>query len=396
VRLLQPTSGARAGGKETFLSRLTPRSDWPRSAFYWFYFSALGALLPYWPLYLRLRGFGPRALGDLMALLALSRVVAPYVGGALSDRLGHRLTVVRGGALLALVCFLTIPYAHGFMTVAAAMMTFSFFWYATLPPVEASTLAFHGDRYGRIRLWGSIGFIVVVLGLGPVLDRFGAAAVVPVIAVLLFGLWLATLGLAPLAPPAATSVRRPIQRGLLPFLVACFLMQVSYGPYYTFYSLYLAHYGYSNAAIGALWALGVICEILVFWQAGRFFAHFRESRLLAFTLALAVVRWIMIALFARSWPLLALAQTFHAFTFGLYHAVAVRIVSRYASPGAKARAQAIYGSAAGAGAAVGAALSGYLWVALGREGMFLAAAAVAAVGFVIIARHQIVAGEPAV
>ena len=330
-----------------------------------------------------------------MALLALSRVIAPYVGGALSDYFGHRMTAVRGGAILAFACFLTIPWAHGFVAMAAVMMAFSFFWYATLPPVEASTLAFHGDRYGRIRLWGSIGFIIVVLGLGPVLDRFGAATVVPVIAMLLFGLWLATLGLAPFAAPAASGARRPIQRGLLPFLAACFLMQVSYGPYYTFYSLYLAHYGYSTAAIGALWALGVICEVLVFWQAGRFFAHFRESRLLAFTFALAVVRWVLIALFPRSWPLLALAQTFHAFTFGLYHAVAVRLVSRFAAPGAKARAQAIYGTAAGAGAAVGAAMSGYLWVALGREGMFLAAAAVAAVGFAIIARRRIAPAEPA-
>lgn len=373
-----------------------PRRDWPRSAFYGFYFSALGALLPYWPLYLRLRGFGPQALGDLMALFALSRVLAPYVGGALSDRLGHRMTAVRGGALLALAGFLTIPYAHGFLAMAAAMMAFSFFWYATLPPIEASTLAFHGDRYGRVRLWGSIGFIIAVLGLGPLLDRLGAATVVPVIALLLFGLWLATLGLSPCTPPVTSAAPRPIRRGLLPFLVACFLMQVSYGPYYTFYSLYLAHYGYDNAAIGALWALGVICEVLVFWQAGRFFAHFRESRLLAFTFALAVVRWILIALFPRSWPLLALAQTFHAVTFGLYHAIAVRLVSRFAGPGAKARAQAIYGTAAGAGAAAGAAMSGYLWVALGREGMFLAAAVVAAAGLGVILRYSIAPQEPAV
>ncbi len=360
------------------------RGDWPRSAFYWFYFSALGALLPYWPLYLRSRGFGPRALGDLMALFALSRIVAPYIGGWLSDRFGQRLTVVRGGALLAFVCFLFIVYAHGFVAFAAVMVSFSFFWYATLPPVEASTLAFHGDRYGRIRLWGSIGFIVVVLGLGPILDRLGAQVTVPVIAILLFGLWLATLGLAPLGAPPTGLAPAPIRRGLAPFLVACFLMQVSYGPYYTFYSIYLAHYGYDKATIGALWALGVVCEVVVFWQAGRFFARFGEWRLFAFTFGLAVVRWLVIAGFPRSWPALALAQTFHAFTFGLYHALAVRLVSRYAGPGAKARAQAYYGSAAGAGAAVGAATSGYLWAAVGPRGMFLSAAAVAGAGFLVI------------
>ncbi len=360
------------------------QKDWPRSAFYWFYFSALGALLPYWPLYLRSRGFGPRALGDLMALFALSRIVAPYAGGWLSDRFGQRLTVVRGAALLAFVCFLFVVYAQSFVAIAAVMVSFSFFWYATLPPVEASTLAFHGDRYGRIRLWGSIGFIVVVLGLGPILDRFGAQVTVPAIALLLLGLWFATLGLAPLAPTPTGLAPAPIRRGLAPFLVACFLMQVSYGPYYTFYSVYLAHYGYDKTTIGALWALGVVCEVVVFWQAGRFFARFGEWRLFAFTFGLAIVRWIVIADFPHSWPALALAQAFHAFTFGLYHALAVRLVSHYAGPGAKARAQAFYGSAAGAGAAVGAAISGYLWVSVGPQGMFLSAAAVAAAGFLVI------------
>lgn len=369
--------------RDKVLRRLA-RGDWPRSAFYWFYFSALGVLLPYWPLYLRARGFGPRALGDLMALFALSRIVAPYVGGWLSDRFGHRLTVVRGAALLAFVCFLLILYAQGFAAVAAVMVSFSFFWYATLPPVEASTLAFHGDRYGRIRLWGSLGFIVAVLGLGPILDRLGAPVTVPAIAILLFGLWLATLRLAPLAQPVAPLTSAPIRRGLAPFLLACFLMQVSYGPYYTFYSVYLTHYGYDKAAIGALWALGVVCEVMVFWQAGRFFARFREWPLFAFTFALAVVRWLVIAAFPRSWPMLALAQTFHAFTFGLYHALAVRLVSHYAGPGAKARAQAFYGSAAGAGAALGAAMSGYLWASVGPEGMFLCAAMAAAAGFAVI------------
>ncbi|MHB8253254.1 MAG: MFS transporter [Acidiferrobacter sp.] len=360
------------------------RIDWPRSVFYGFYFSALGALVPYWPLYLRARGFGPQALGGLMALLALSRVAAPYAGGFLSDHWGHRVAIVRGAAFLAFCVFLFMAVAHTFLEVGAVMMGFSFFWYATLPPLEASTLAFHGDRYGRVRLWGSIGFIVVVLGLGPILDHYGAATVVPVIAVLLFGLWLATLGLPRLTPTTGETTRLTVKAGLTPFLIACFLMQVSYGPYYTFYSVYLAHYGYSKAAIGALWALGVICEVLVFWQAGRLFARFRDVPLFGFTFALAILRWVMIALFPRSWGLLALAQVFHAFTFGLYHAVAVRLVGRYVGAGAKARAQAFYGSAAGAGAAVGAALSGYLWSSIGREATFLCAAGVAAVALWVV------------
>ncbi len=359
--------------------------DWPRSAFYWFYFSALGALVPYWPLYLKARGFGPRTLGDLMALLALSRVVAPYAGGFLSDHLGHRVAVVRAAAFLALVVFLFAPAAHSFLEVGASMFGFSFFWYATLPPLEASTLAFHGDRYGRVRLWGSMGFIVVVMGLGPLLDRYGARIIIPVIALLLGGLWLSTLRLPALTPRIGETSALTVKAGLAPFLLACFLMQVSYGPYYTFYSLYLAHYGYSKAAIGGFWGLGVICEVLVFWQAGRLFARFAERPLFALTFALAILRWVLIALFPKTWACLIFAQTLHAFTFGLYHAVAIRLVGHYVGPGAKGRAQAFYGSAAGAGAAVGAALSGYLWSEFGGRVMFLWAAVAATVAFGIVA-----------
>jgi len=359
---------------------------WSRAAFYWCYFSALGALLPYWPLYLRSLGFGARRLGELMALLAISRVIAPYAGGFLSDHFGHKIAIIRISAWLAFVAFLGITVAHSFTAVGAVMVVFSFFWYATLPPLEASTLASHGDHYGRIRLWGSIGFIMAVLGLGPSLDRWGSSILIPVIALLLLGLWLTTLRLP--SPDAHRSKPQPLnlRPGLIPFLLACFLMQVSYGPYYTFYTLYLTHYDYSKVTIGLLWALGVICEVLVFWQAGRLFAHFRERSLLAFTFALAVLRWVLIACFPHSWPLLALAQTFHAFTFGLYHTVAVRLAARYTGPGSKARAQAYYGTAAGAGAAVGAALSGYLWVFLGRQEMFLTAAGLSALGFLLVWR----------
>lgn len=359
--------------------------DWRRSSFYLLYFGAMGVLVPYWPLYLTVRGFDPQALGELMALLAVARIAAPYAGGWLVDHWGHRIAVVRIAALLAAASFLLVWHARGFTTMALVMMTFSFFWYATLPSLEASTLSVHGDHYGRIRLWGSVGFILAVAGLGPLLDDYGARFIVPVMAVLLAGLWLSTLPLPRLAPTRPETALLTLKPGLAPFLVACFLMQVSYGPYYTFYSVYLAHFGYNKAEIGGLWALAVVCEVLLFWQANRLFARYRNRPLFAATFALAVLRWIMIAMFPQVWPLLVAAQALHAFTFGLYHAVAVRLVGGYVGAGAQARAQAFYGSAAGAGAAVGALVSGYAWAALGPRVTFLAAAGVAAIACVLIA-----------
>ncbi len=360
------------------------RIDWPRSSYYWWYFSVLGALVPYWPLYLEARGFGPRALGELMGVLAVTRVIAPQAGGFLSDHWGHRTAIVRVAAGLALLVFLAMTAARGFLAVALVMAGFSFFWYATLPPLEASTLARHGDRYGRVRLWGSVGFIVMVLALGPLWDRFGSAVLVPVIALALLALWFSTLALPPLAARPEPRAPFRVRPGLWPFLAACFLMQVSFGPYYTFYSVYLSHYGYDKTAIGALWALGVVCEILVFWQAPRLFARFRDHALFAWTFALAILRWILIAQAPRSGLVLLLAQILHAFTFGLYHAVAIRLAGGFTGAGMRARAQALYGSAAGAGAALGAVASGQLWPLVGGQATFLWAAAVAALALAVV------------
>lgn len=373
--------------------------DWPRSLFYLAYFSAMGVLVPYWPLYLHLRGFGAQAIGQLMALLALARVGAPYVGGFLVDHAGHRVAVVRISAFLAFAIFTTAPWVQGFAAEAAVMMGFSFFWYATLPSLEASTLAAHGTHYGRVRLWGSIGFIVMVAALGPVLGHHGVALIVPVLAVLLCALWLATLAVPRIEGPAHETRPLVLKPGLVVFLLACFLMQVSYGPYYTFYTLYLERFGYGTLEIGLLWAFAVACEVLLFWQADRLFARFREQTLFAATLALAFVRWILIALCARNVGFVITAQLLHAFTFGLYHAAAVRLAGHYAGPGSRARAQALYGSAAGAGAGIGALWSGYAWSDWGPRGMFLAAAAVAGaaclmVGVMWFWRNRLTGGPP--
>ncbi|MDA8389568.1 MAG: MFS transporter [Gammaproteobacteria bacterium] len=377
IRWGAPPTGVEAGVKGLV-------RDWPRSLYYLAYFSAMGVLVPYWPLYLHLRGFGAQAIGQLMALLALARVAAPYAGGFLVDHAGHRVAVVRIAAFLAFSIFVTVPGAHSFAAEAWVMMGFSFFWYATLPSLEASTLRAHGIHYGRVRLWGSIGFIVMVAALGPVLGRYGVGLVVPVLAVLLCGLWLATLAVPRFDGAAHETRRLSLKPGLVVFLLACFLMQVSYGPYYTFYTLYLQRFRYTTFEIGLLWAFAVACEVVLFWQADRLFARFREQTLFTATLALAFGRWILIGMFPGDAGLIIAAQLLHAFTFGLYHAAAVRLAGHYAGPGSRARAQALYGSAAGAGAGIGALWSGYAWSDLGPRDMFLAAAVVAGVAFLLV------------
>jgi PPP family 3-phenylpropionic acid transporter len=357
---------------------------WRLSGFYFFYFATLGALVPYWSLYLRSVGFSALQIGELMALLMVSRIIAPYLWGWLADHQGQRMVVVRTAALLSVVSFAGVFVSATFWWLAAVMLLFSFFWNATLPQVEAATLSHfggEGGRYARVRLWGSVGFIVSVLALGWVLDRVPAWWLLPALLVLLSGIWLASLLVPQREVAGGTEHAGPLLRV---FLFSAFLMQASHGPYYTFYTIYLGGHGYSKTVIGMLWALGVICEIAIFLvlHRARMRIGIRETLLASF--ALAAVRWALIGLFPDYLALLILAQVLHAATFGAYHATAVEMVHRFFRGAHQTRGQAIYGSVSfGLGGAVGSLYAGLSWSSSGPLSTFLAASLLALLALVV-------------
>ena len=366
---------------------------WRLSAFYLFFFAALGALLPYWGVYLRALGHTPGEIGSLMAIIAGTKIVAPNLWGWLADRRGERLSVVRLGAGLAFLLFLGVFPAHGFWALALVMALFSFFWNAALPQFEANTFNWLGagrERYSRIRLWGSIGFIATSASLGPLLDRLGEAALPWFVAALFLGLWLASLAAPPAprgdgAPQAHESILAVLRRPhVWSLLLVCFLMQASHGPYYAFFSIHLQDHGYSGFAIGGLWALGVIAEIGVFLAMHRLLPRHGALVLLLTSLGLTALRWLLIALFVDSPLVLVLAQTLHAASFGLYHAVAISLVDRFFTGPHQGRGQAFYSSMSfGAGQAVGAFAAGLLWTAAGGAATFASAAGVAAAALAV-------------
>lgn len=365
------------------------------SAFYLFFFAALGALLPYWSVYLRALGHSAAEIGSLMAVIAATKIVAPNVWGWIADRRGERLRFVRLGTGLAFVLFLGVFAARGFWWLAAVMALFSFFWNAALPQFEANTFNWLGgerERYSHIRLWGSVGFIATSALLGPLLDRTGPLALPWFLAGLYLALWGVSLA-APAAPAHArdTEHEGPIgavlrQPHVWSLLLVCFLMQASHGPYYAFFTLYLQDHGYSGFWIGALWALGVIAEIGVFLAMRRLLPRFGALRLLLASLALTAARWVLIAAFVTAPPVLVAAQTLHAASFGLYHAVAIGLVDRFFTGRHQGRGQAFYSSMSfGAGQAAGSFAAGLVYGARGGSAAFGAAAAVAALAFVVAA-----------
>lgn len=365
---------------------------WRLSTFYLFHFASLGVLVPYWSLYLKHQGFGAGEIGELMALLMATKIVSPNIWGWIADHTGLRLGVVRAGALLALITFTAIFFVDGYWPTALVMVLFSFFWNAVLPQFEANTLSHLGEqqhRYSSIRLWGSIGFIATVAGMGPLLDMFDAGIVPGVMLVLFVGILLASL-LAPCQdgaphPVHAESLRRVLLKPpVLALLAVCFLMQASHGPYYTFYTLYMEGHGYTRSAIGQLWALGVVAEVGIFLIMPRLVAHYGLRSLLLASLLLTTLRWLLIGHYPQSLPIVLAAQTLHAASFGVYHATAIALFHKYFPGRLQGRGQALYASLSfGAGAALGSYYSGAVWESLGAEAAFVIAAGLSALALVI-------------
>jgi PPP family 3-phenylpropionic acid transporter len=168
------------------------------------------------------------------------------------------------------------------------------------------------------------------------------------------------------------------------FLLACFLMQASHGPYYTFYSIYLEANGYSKTLIGMLWAFAVVCEIGVFLVMRRLLQYVALRVVLLMSFALAALRWLLIGHYPESLAVLIVVQVLHAATFGSFHASAIQMVYRFFTGRHQHRGQAIYGSASfGLGGAVGSFYSGHTWATLGPTISFDIAAALAGLAFVV-------------
>ncbi|MGD8559874.1 MAG: MFS transporter [Gammaproteobacteria bacterium] len=365
---------------------------WRLSGFYFFYFASLGALVPYWGLYLKSTGFSANDIGIFMAVIMGTKIVSPNIWGWLADHMGKRMVIVRLGCLLAAITFAGVFVSDNYWWLLLVMVAFSFFWNAALPQFEATTFNYLGDythRYSSIRLWGSIGFIVAVAGIGSVLDLLGAS-ILPIVLVVLFSaIWLTSLLVSEQSARHLPVTHEPLmdilrRREVLALLAVCFLMQMSHGPYYTFYSIYLEEHDYSSLLIGQLWALGVIAEVVLFLLMHYLVPRFGLRALLLSSLLLAALRWIMIGYFVDVLWLLVFAQLFHAASFGIYHASAIELIHRCFTGRHQGKGQALYSSLSfGAGGAVGSLYSGLIWDGLGATTTFVVAALVALLAFVI-------------
>ena len=363
-------------------------------ALYFAYFAFVGIFSPYLSLWFDARGLSIAEIAVLMALPQALRIVAPPFWGWLADRGGRRVALLRGAAVGARVVVRLIPLATRPLEYAGLMLLLFFLTAAQMPIGEAIALdvaAGDAGRYGRMRLWGSVGFILAVLAGGPALEAFGLRALPVLMAVPMALLVVVTLRLrepratrpSASGAPVLARLREP---ATVAFLASAFLMVFAHAALYAFFSLFLERHGYGTTAIGAIWGVGVAAEIVLFLLQRRLFERASPMRLLAFSFLVCALRFAMVAVSDGTLWVLLCAQTMHAVTFGLHHSASMAVLHRWFEPAQQARAQAAFIVVAyGFGGTLGGLVAGWLWEHVSPGAAFHGAAVAALAGWIAVA-----------
>lgn len=365
------------------------------AGFYFFYYSIVGTFMPFWSLYLEDQGFNYQEIGLLSSIAIVTRFFAPFIWGWIADKSGKRMLLVRIATWMeACIWFMIFLIPNTFQSVALLMLIFSFFQNAILAQFEGVTLFWLGEKrtqlYGKVRKWGSVGFIVGVFGIGALLEIV-PISMLPVlllcIAFLAF-IWSFSIKEPNAAPhaqqqlePLLPILKRPV---VAAFFAIEFVLLFSHAPFYSFYSNYLHQVGFGTTEIGFLWSVGVVAEIIMFAFANMFLTRFSWRSLVSLCLVLTGARWIVVGLLPYSFIAQFLAQTIHAFSFGLFHMIAMRIIFQNFSMGQQGRGQAMYSTMWGLGVAIGSILAGRYWQLISGETVFIIAGLSTLVGLLFV------------
>ena len=365
-----------------------PYSTWSQQSihfalFFFAYYGFIGVFTPYAGLFFAEKGMSIAQIGVLMSLMQVMRIFGPNLWGWVADRSQKRVLVLRLTALAAALSFSGMFVGQTFTQFLAVMIIVNLFTGAQGPLSEALMLSeMRGDlsRYGRIRLWGSVGFILSVTAAGELLDRFGVR-LLPWIAFVLLGMVFFVSWRMQETPHAQAgrdtpSVRKLLrQREVIAFFASTFLMIAAHSALYVYFSLYLAQIGYSKIVIGMMWSLGVIAEIVFFFYQGPIFRRYGVRHLMIASLLIAVVRFAMIGYLAQSLLWLLIAQLLHAVTFGTHHSASVATLQKWFSGPLQARGQALFISISyGLGGAFGGLVLGSIWDRFGAQLVYMVAA----------------------
>lgn len=366
------------------------------AAFYFAYFFALGAFSPYFSPWLESGGASAWQISLVMSLWYGTRVFAPSLWAYGLARYSTPAHWLRMGCLLTLLSFALFLLPLPFAGLLCVMLLFTSFYNVVMPQFEAITLDYLGEqrgRYARIRLWGSVGFLLANLGYGAVLKLLGYGELIwlmlPAFGLLVLTAWTAPLSSSRELPLVALPAGRPIQTRLRPgvrrLVLIAFLMQLTHGPLYIYLSLFLAEHGWNASQIGQFWALGVLAEVLLFFHMPRLLRRYSAVSMLGVCLLAGALRWPLLAAWPDSAMVVASTQLLHAFTFAAFHACLMHLISRDAQGAELQRVQALlYGLGSGGGGVAGALLAGAVWLWIGHAQAFVLAGVVSALTLLLL------------
>ncbi len=355
------------------------------------YFAHIGFFNPYLALWLQSLGLPLLAISLLAAVQPVTRVFAPYAWGALSDRTGERVRLLRLSAAVAMLCsvglwFTEQPLWLGLVLLLLFTQTSSMM--ALTEAAMAHLVAGDWGRYGRVRLWGSVGFMFTVIVAGLWFERFGIGhfpgwAAATLLVVLATTLWLPDTR-EPRAQgersqePVAPVLRQPAVRW---FFAALLFHVMSHYAIYVFLSLYLDARGYGKTMIGLLWGVSVLVEIMWFFWQGRLMGRLSLARWLMLCGVAMTLRMALTAGAADWLVALIVAQMLHALTFATHHTTCIALVTHHFPSRLRGRGQALFTvTGYGIGGVTGVLAGGFVAKHFGFEAMFAGAALLAALG----------------
>ena len=354
------------------------------------YFAFAGLFGTYAPLWFQSLGFTTLAIGTLTSMQSATRIFAPYAWGWCADHTGRRELLLRlavAGALIASLGFFAVSQYVAVAAVCVVLFTCT----AGVVPISEAALAhrvtiagrFDIARYGRVRLWGSLGFIGAVTASGFVLQAVGVARF-PWLGAGLLALLLVAVSRLPAhrdvaptgdaAPGALAVLRQPVVAW---FFAGVFLTVLAHTALYAFFSLDLASLGYGKGAIGLVWAIGVAAEVAWFLFQGPWLHRWSMHAWLATSALASALRFALIAAFAGNVAMLIVAQLLHALSFAAQHAACITLIARYFPGRLRGRGQALYTVLGyGLSGVVGGVAGGALSQGFGLASVFWAASAV--------------------
>jgi PPP family 3-phenylpropionic acid transporter len=314
-------------------------------------------------------------------------VLFPLIWGVLADRLNARRPIYILCNFVSTLIWMLFLFTVDFGPMLVITVFYGIFYAPLISFLEAFTMDLLGSdkkSYGRIRAWGSISFIVVVLVLGKIIDLYS----VEIIVVLILAGFLMLSTISTRIPEIQIAKKKQLtpeakrlaEIRVLVFLFCAFLMLVSHSAYYGFFSIHLENLGYGSTFIGLAWAVASTAEILVMIRSDKLFKRFSLQTVLIFSFMVAALRWLIL-FWAQSAPAILLSQVLHAVTYGAFHMASILYIDQLAPDNAKTLGQAVNNAVTyGLGLMVGFFFNGYLFEITGSFALFIFSSLIALSG----------------